>query len=61
MARNTYEGVRCVAAPIRAGGEVVAALSITGSIVTMTMERIHEELKQLVMRKAENISSEMRW
>ncbi|MFB0506830.1 MAG: IclR family transcriptional regulator [Thermodesulfobacteriota bacterium] len=56
-----YEGVRCVAAPIRAGGEVVAALSITGSIVTMTMERIHEELKQLVMRKAENISSEMRW
>ncbi len=56
-----YKGVRCVAAPIRAGGEVVAALSITGSIFTMTMERINGELRQLVMRKAEEISSEMRW
>jgi DNA-binding IclR family transcriptional regulator len=56
-----YEGVRCVAAPIRAGGEVVAALSITGSIFTMTMERINGELKELVMRTAEKISSEMRW
>lgn len=56
-----YEGVRCVAAPIRAGGEIVAALSITGSIFTMTMERIHGELKGLVMKKAEEISSQMRW
>lgn len=56
-----YEGVRCVAAPIRAGGQIVAALSITGSIFTMTMERINNELKALVMAKAEKISSEMRW
>ena len=56
-----YEGVRCVAAPIRAGGEIAAALSITGSIFTMTMERIHGELKELVMRKAGEISSQMRW
>ena len=56
-----YEGVRCVAAPIRAGGEIVAALSITGSIFTMTMERIHRELKELVMGKAREISSQMKW
>lgn len=56
-----YEGVRCVSAPIRAGGKIVAALSITGSIFTMTMERINNELKQLVMDKAHKISSEMRW
>jgi IclR family KDG regulon transcriptional repressor len=56
-----YEGVRCVAAPVRAGGDIVAALSITGSIFTMTIERINGELKELVMRKAEEISSQMRW
>lgn len=56
-----YEGVRCVAAPIRAGGQVVAAVSITGSIFTMTMERINNKLKRLVIKTAEKISSEMRW
>lgn len=56
-----YEGVRCVAAPIRAGGQIVAALSITGSIFSMTMERIDNELKGLVMAKAGKISSEMEW
>jgi len=56
-----YEGIRCVAAPVRAGGEIVAALSITGSIFTMTREKINGELKELVMRKAEEISSQMRW
>lgn len=56
-----YEGVRCVAAPIRAGGKIVAAVSITGSIFTMTLERIQGELLGLVMETAGNISSEMRW
>jgi len=56
-----YKGVRCVAAPIRAGGEIVVALSITGSIFTMTMERIHGELRELVVTKAQGISSELRW
>jgi IclR family KDG regulon transcriptional repressor len=56
-----YEGVRCVAAPVRAGGKIVAAISITGSIFTMTMERIDHELKGLVMEKAEKVSSEMQW
>jgi IclR family KDG regulon transcriptional repressor len=56
-----YVGVRCVAAPVRAGGKIVAAISITGSIFTMTMERIDNELKGLVMEKAERVSSEMQW
>jgi DNA-binding IclR family transcriptional regulator len=56
-----YEGVRCVAAPIRAGGKIVAALSITGSIFTMTMERINNELKTMLLKTTERISNEMEW
>lgn len=56
-----YEGVRCVAVPIRAGRKTIAAISITGSIFTMTMERIDRELIGLIMKAAEKISSEMRW
>jgi len=55
------EGVRCVAAPIRAGGRIEASLSITGSIFTITVDRIEQELKGLVMAKARKISSEMQW
>jgi DNA-binding IclR family transcriptional regulator len=56
-----YEGVRCVAAPIRAGGRIISALSITGSIFTMTMERINQELVSMVMDTAEEISSKLQW
>ncbi len=56
-----YEGVRCVAAPVRAGGRVVAALSLTGSIFTMTEERIKGELKDLVVETAAAISEKMAW
>jgi IclR family KDG regulon transcriptional repressor len=56
-----YEGIRCIAAPIRAGWKVVAAVSITGSIFTMTMERIRNELKKMVMETAERISNELQW
>jgi IclR family KDG regulon transcriptional repressor len=56
-----YEGIRCVAAPIRAGWKVVATISITGSIFTMTKERIHKELKTMVMETAERISNELQW
>jgi DNA-binding IclR family transcriptional regulator len=55
------EGIRCVAAPVRAGKKVVAAISISGSIFTMTRERINRDLIGLVMRTAEKISSEMNW
>ena len=54
-------GVRCVAAPISIGGKAVAAVSITGSIFTMTLERINRELSSLVMATAKKISSQMRW
>ena len=56
-----YEGARCVAAAVRAGGRIVAAISVTGSIFTMTMDRINRELSVVVTSTAEAISSEMRW
>jgi DNA-binding IclR family transcriptional regulator len=56
-----YEGVRCVAAPIRAGGRVVAAVSVTGAVFTMSMERIHGELVDLVKATAERVSADMKW
>lgn len=56
-----YEGIRCVAAPVRAGGKIVAAISITGSIFSMSMERIREELIDRVMKTAEQISLELCW
>lgn len=56
-----YAGVRCVAAPIKAGGKTVASLSITGAIFTITTERIEQELKGLVMAAAQNISVQLKW
>ncbi|MGA2401819.1 MAG: IclR family transcriptional regulator [Syntrophobacteraceae bacterium] len=56
-----YEGVRCIAAPIRAGGKIVAALSITGSIFAMTDERIGGEYKDMVVQTASNISARLQW
>ncbi len=56
-----YEGARCVAAPVRAGGRIQAAVSVTGSIFTMTMDRINRELVGLVTETAKAISSEMAW
>ena len=55
------EGIRCVAAPIRAGKKAVAALSVSGSVFTMTRERINRDLLGLVMKTAEEISAEMNW
>jgi len=54
-----YEGVRCVAAPIRAGKKIVAAVSITGSIFQITMKRINQKLIFLVTAAAEKISNEL--
>ncbi len=54
------DGVNCVAAPIRVKGQSVAAISITGSTFTMTMERVNNKLKDLIIKTAEKISSEMR-
>jgi DNA-binding IclR family transcriptional regulator len=56
-----YEGVRCIAAPIRSGGQVVASISVTGSIFSITMDRIEDELKEMVIKTADQISVEMQW
>jgi len=56
-----YEGVRCVAAPVTAGGKAIAAISITGSIFSFTWERVERELKPLVLGTANQISKELRW
>jgi IclR family KDG regulon transcriptional repressor len=56
-----YEGIRCVAAPIRAGWKIIAAVSITGSIFTMSMDRIRNDLKTMVIETTERISNEMEW
>lgn len=56
-----YEGVRCIAAPVRSGGRVVASISVTGSIFTITMERIERELKDQVKKTADQISTDMKW
>lgn len=56
-----YEGIRCIAAPVRAGWKIVAAVSITGSIFSMKMERLHNELKPIIVETTERISNEMEW
>ena len=56
-----YEGVRCVAAPVRSGGQVVASISVTGSIFTMTEERIEKELAATVVKAANSVSAELKW
>lgn len=56
-----YEGARCVAAPVRAGGKIVATLSVTGSIFSLTMERLESELIPQVIRTAQRISAAMAW
>ncbi|MEJ2165329.1 MAG: IclR family transcriptional regulator [Desulfobacterales bacterium] len=56
-----YEGVRCVAAPVRSGGQVVAAISVTGSIFTMTQDRIEKELAARVVKAAVLVSQELKW
>jgi DNA-binding IclR family transcriptional regulator len=55
-----YEGVRCVAAPIKAGEKLVAAISITGSKFDITLEKIDRELRDMVIECAEKISAELR-
>lgn len=54
-----YEGVRCVAAPIISRGKAVAAVSVTGSIFTMSMDRINSQIINLVKETAKKISAEL--
>lgn len=54
-----YEGVRCVGVPIRAGEKIVASISITGSIFSMTMKKISQVLIPLSTKCGKKISDEM--
>jgi len=58
-----YEGIRCVGAPVWKGGKgrIVAAISITGSIFTMTIERINRELISMAKETADKISARLVW
>jgi DNA-binding IclR family transcriptional regulator len=55
------EGGRCVAAPVWAGGQVVAAVSVTGNIFTITRDRIRTELEAAVRQTAADISNLLKW
>jgi DNA-binding IclR family transcriptional regulator len=56
-----YEGVRCVAAPIRAGDRIAASLSVTGSLFALTAEKAHGEYRDMVMSAASEISAKLAW
>jgi len=52
-----YLGIRCIAAPVRAGGAIRASVSITGSVFTMTLEAITNSLVPQVKEAASRISA----
>lgn len=49
---ENFEGLRCVAAPVRDGESIMGAISITGPSSRFTDERLHGELPEYVMRAA---------
>lgn len=54
------KGIRCVAAPVMDyTGEVIAAISISGPTVRMTMARIHREITANVVSTAKKISRKL--
>jgi IclR family transcriptional regulator, KDG regulon repressor len=56
-----HRGIRCIAAPIRAGGQVVAAVSITGLMFDMDPKRLNRDLIGIVIKTAEEVSAKMHW
>ena len=54
------KGIRCVAAPIRSeNGEVIAAISISGPSIRLTIKAIQDSLKDHVCDDALNISKKL--
>ncbi|MDH4206016.1 MAG: IclR family transcriptional regulator [Desulfobacteraceae bacterium] len=54
------KGIRCVAAPIRnANGKVIAAMSISGPSIRLTLKAIQTELKDAACDAALNISKKL--
>ena len=57
---ESEEGLMCIAAPVRNNrGQVIAAMSISGSAVRM--RRRFDEFRQLVMEQAEELSRSLGW
>ncbi|MCB2191277.1 MAG: IclR family transcriptional regulator [Deltaproteobacteria bacterium] len=56
-----HRGIRCISAPVRAGGQVIAAISVTGSIFHMPDNRLNRDLIGMVIKTADKISSKMHW
>ncbi|MDQ7850441.1 MAG: IclR family transcriptional regulator [Armatimonadota bacterium] len=56
------EGIRCVGAPIMDHrGQVAGAISVSGSVATITLERARRELSPLVREAAQHISRTLGW
>lgn len=54
------QGIRCVAAPVKDyTGEVIAAISISGPTVRITMQRIAKELTAHIVSTADKISQKL--
>jgi len=56
------EGIRCVGAPIvDHRGQVAGAISVSGSVATITLERARRELSSRVREAAQQISRALGW
>lgn len=56
------EGIRCVGAPVfDHRGRVAGAVSVSGSVTTISLERARRELGPLVREAAQRISQAMGW
>jgi DNA-binding IclR family transcriptional regulator len=49
---ENFDGLRCVAAPVKNGETVLGAVSVTGPSSRFTLDRIHGELSDKVQRAA---------
>lgn len=55
------EGIRCVAAPVKAGGEIFGAVSVSGPAARMQGDRFREEIPDMVTRAANVIEINMKF
>ncbi len=54
-----YQGIRCVAAPVRIDGVIKASVNMTGSVFTMSLDTIATTLVPLVKETADRISARL--
>ncbi|WP_017186160.1 IclR family transcriptional regulator [Alkalibacillus haloalkaliphilus] len=54
------EGIRCVAAPVlNYNAEPIAAISVSGPVSRITVDRVHNELSKLVLEASNDISKKL--